>query len=125
AQALGIATDDLPKIHYVEHHPAHLASAFFVSPFEDASVCAIDGFGDFVSTSMAVGKGNSLEVLERVYFPHSLGILYTAVTQYLGFMGYGDEFKVMGLAPYGEPRHVDAIRKLVNLQKGGTFELEL
>jgi carbamoyltransferase len=125
AQALGVAVDDLPKIHYVEHHPAHLASAFFVSPFDDAAVCAIDGFGDFVSTSMANGRGNSLEVLDKVYFPHSLGILYTAVTQYLGFMGYGDEFKVMGLAPYGAPRHVDELRELVMLRRGGAFALDL
>ena len=125
AHALGVAQHDLPNIHYVEHHPAHLASAFFVSPFDDAAVCAIDGFGDFVSTSMALGRGNALEVLERVYFPHSLGILYTAVTQYLGFMGYGDEFKVMGLAPYGQPRYADELRHLVRLADGGTFELEL
>jgi carbamoyltransferase len=125
ATALGITRNDLPRIHYVEHHPAHLASAFLVSPFDDAAVCAIDGFGDFVSTSMAIGNGKSLKVLERIYFPHSLGILYTAITQYLGFMGYGDEFKVMGLAPYGEPRHREELRKLVRLRKGGTFELEL
>src|SRR6185503_8279326 len=125
AAALGRPADDLPKLHFVEHHPAHLASTFFVSPFDDASVCAIDGFGDFVSTSMAVGRGNSLEVLERVFFPHSLGMFYTAVTQYLGFHGYGDEFKVMGLAPYGSPRHVEPLRELVKLKDGGTFELAL
>jgi carbamoyltransferase len=125
AAALGVDQKNLPRVHYVEHHPAHLASAFLVSPFDDAAICAIDGFGDFVSTSMAVGKGNALQVLERVYFPHSLGIFYTAITQYLGFMGYGDEFKVMGLAPYGEPRHCDELRKLVRLRTGGTFELEL
>jgi carbamoyltransferase len=125
ARALGVARKDLPRIHYVEHHPAHLASAFFVSPFDDAAICAIDGFGDFVSTSMAAGKGNALHVLGRVYFPHSLGILYTAITQYLGFRRYGDEFKVMGLAPYGEARYCEALRKLVRLRPGGTFELEL
>lgn len=125
AKSLGMRTEELPRLHYVEHHPSHLASAFFVSPFEDAAICAIDGFGDFVSTSMAAGRGNHLDVLERVYFPHSLGILYTAITQYLGFMGYGDEFKIMGLAPYGEPEFVGEIRKLVRLRKGGTFELAL
>jgi carbamoyltransferase len=125
ARALGVTRNELPRIHYVEHHPAHLASAFFVSPFDDAAVCAIDGFGDFVSTSMALGTGNALRVVDRVYFPHSLGMLYTAITQHLGFMGYGDEFKVMGLAPYGEPRHRDEVRKLVRLRTGGTFELEL
>ncbi len=125
AAALGVPRDDLPDIHYVEHHPAHLASAFFVSPFASAACCAIDGFGDFVSTSFAIGSRNHLEVLDKVYFPHSLGLMYTAVTQFLGFHGYGDEFKVMGLAPYGRPRHVDAVRQLVRLTDGGKFELSL
>ncbi len=78
-----------------------------MSPFADAACCAIDGFGDFVSTSSRPGRGTHIDVLDRVFFPHSLGILYTAVTQYLGFPGYGDEFKVMGLAPYGKPTMVD------------------
>jgi carbamoyltransferase len=125
AAALGVPRDDLPRIHYVEHHPAHLASAFFVSPFDSAACCAIDGFGDFVSTSFAAGTRNTLDVFDKVYFPHSLGMMYTAVTQFLGFHGYGDEFKVMGLAPYGRPRHVDAIRQLVTLTDGGKFELSL
>lgn len=125
ADALRLPIASLPRVHYIEHHPSHLASAFFVAPFEDAAVCAIDGFGDFVSTSMAMGRGNKLEILDKVYFPHSLGMLYTAVTQHLGFLGYGDEFKVMGLAPYGEPEFVSEIRKLVTLKKGGEFELAL
>ncbi len=125
ADALGVTQAALPRLHYVEHHPSHLASAFFVSPFADAAVCAIDGFGDFVSTSMAAGSANRLEVLEKVYFPHSLGMLYTAITQHLGFMGYGDEFKIMGLAPYGKPELVAEVRKLVTLKPGGTFELQL
>ena len=125
ANALGVARTALPPIHNVEHHPAHLASAFFCSPFEEAAVAAIDGFGDFVSTSLASGKGTKLEVHERVYFPHSLGMLYTAVTQHLGFLHYGDEFKVMGLAPYGKPTRVDEVRQLVKLLPGGTFELAL
>jgi carbamoyltransferase len=123
--ALGVPADDLPKLHFVEHHPAHLASAFLVSPFDDAAICAIDGFGDFVSTSLAVGKKNEIDVIDRVYFPHSLGLLYTAITQYLGFWGYGDEFKIMGLAPYGRPVHVDQMRELVRLTDNGLFELEL
>jgi carbamoyltransferase len=123
--ALGVPVDDLPKLHFVEHHPAHLASAFLVSPFDDAAVCAIDGFGDFVSTSLAMGKANEIEVLERVYFPHSLGILYTAITQFLGFWGYGDEFKVMGLAPYGRPTRLEQLRELVHLTDDGLFELSL
>ena len=125
ARALNVPADDIPRIHYVEHHPAHLSSAFFVSPFEDASVCAVDGFGDFVSTSMAIGRGNRLEVIDRVFFPHSLGILYTAITQFLGFDSFGDEFKVMGLAPYGRPEYLDLLRNLVTLKPNGHFELEL
>ena len=93
-----------PRTKFIEHHPSHLASAAFVSPFEDAAVCAIDGFGDFVSTSWGRLSGPTREVDRRIFFPHSLGLLYLAVTQYLGFPKYGDEFKVMGLAPYGEPR---------------------
>ncbi|MGQ0737261.1 MAG: carbamoyltransferase family protein [Acidobacteriota bacterium] len=114
-----------PTVHWVEHHPAHLASAFFVSPFDEAAVCAIDGFGDFVSTSWAVGRGHTLDVTRRIYFPHSLGLLYLAITQYLGFAKYGDEFKVMGLAPYGSPDLVDEIQHLVHLHPGGGFALDL
>jgi carbamoyltransferase len=115
-----------PKVlHFVEHHPAHLASTFFVSPFTEAACCAVDGFGDFVSTSMAMGRGNTLDILRHVYFPHSLGMMYTAVTQYLGFPGFGDEFKVMGLAPYGKPTAVAEIRRLVRPTNGGRFELDL
>jgi carbamoyltransferase len=114
-----------PTLHFVEHHPAHLASAFFVSPFDDAACCAVDGFGDFVSTSMAIGRGNRFDVLRHVFFPHSLGMMYTAVTQYLGFPSFGDEFKVMGLAPYGKPTAVAEIRRLVRLTAGGKFELDL
>jgi carbamoyltransferase len=125
AEALSVPVERLPQMHHVEHHPAHLASAFFVSGFDEAAVCAIDGFGDFVSTSLAFGSGSRIKVLEKVYYPHSLGILYTAITQYLGFLGYGDEFKVMGLAPYGRPSFVDALKRLVHLKRDGLFELDL
>jgi carbamoyltransferase len=125
AEVLGLNSSTRPRIHYVEHHPSHLASSFFVSPFDDAACCAVDGFGDFVSTSFALGSGNKLEVLDRVYFPHSLGLMYTAITQYLGFTGYGDEFKVMGLAPYGSPEFVPQMRRLVRLLPKGKFELDL
>jgi carbamoyltransferase len=114
-----------PRIHWVEHHPAHLASTFFPSPYDDAAVCAIDGFGDFVSTSWGRVSGSALQVDGRVFFPHSLGLLYLAITQYLGFPKYGDEFKVMGLAPYGEPRYVCEIESLVSLQGDGRFALDL
>ena len=114
-----------PRMRYVEHHPAHLASAAFVSPFDDAAVCAIDGFGDFVSTSWGRLAGSELQVDGRVFFPHSLGLLYLAITQYLGFPKYGDESKVMGLAPYGEARYVREIESLIELQDDGLFELDL
>src|SRR5439155_16094216 len=113
------------RMRLVEHHPAHLASAAFVSPFDEAAVCAIDGFGDFVSTSWGRVAGGSLTVARRVFFPHSLGLLYLAITQYLGFPKYGDEFKVMGLAPYGEPSFVPQVEKLVHLTDDGAFELDL
>jgi carbamoyltransferase len=113
------------RTRYVEHHPAHLASAAFVSPFEEAAVCAIDGFGDFTSTSWGCVRGATLDVARRIFFPHSLGLLYLAVTQHLGFRKYGDEFKVMGLAPYGEPRYSDALRTLVARKGDGGFELDL
>ena len=125
ATALSVPIEKLPKIHYIEHHPAHLASAFFVSPFEEAAVCAIDGFGDFVSTSLAYGKDSRLKILEKICFPHSLGMLYTAITQYLGFTGFGDEFKVMGLAPYGKPGFTVELNQLVRLTANGLFELNL
>jgi carbamoyltransferase len=126
AEVLSLEPDRVrTRLHWVEHHPAHLASAFFVSPFDEAAVCAIDGFGDFVSTSWAVGRGRRLDVLKRVFFPHSIGLLYLAITQYLGFPKYGDEYKVMGLAPYGSPDRVEAIRSLIHLRPGGGFELDL
>jgi carbamoyltransferase len=124
AETLGVSEASLPKIHFVEHHPSHLASAFFVSPFADAAVCAIDGFGDYVSTSTALGTGNSIEMLSKVTYPHSLGVFYTAVTQYLGFPNYGDEFKVMGLAPYGSPEFTKELSELVTLKPAGNFELK-
>ncbi len=126
AAALSLEPENVRRrMHWVEHHPAHLASAFFAAPFEEATVVAIDGFGDFVSTSVAVGRGSRLEVLDRVFFPHSIGLLYLAVTQFLGFPRYGDEYKVMGLAPYGEPRYAREMRRLIELRPGGRFALDL
>jgi carbamoyltransferase len=113
------------QVHRVEHHLAHLASAFLVSPFEEASAVSVDGFGDFASAAWGLGRGSSITVEQQVYFPHSLGIFYQALTQYLGFPRYGDEYKVMGLAPYGEPKHVEALRKLVLLKNDGGFRLDL
>jgi len=111
--------------HNIEHHFAHLSSAFHVSPFEEAVVASIDGFGDFSSVAWGLGSGSDLSVEKRVHFPHSLGIFYQALTQYLGFPHYGDEYKVMGLAPYGRPVHMDAMRKIVRLLPHGSFELDL
>jgi carbamoyltransferase len=113
------------KFHNVEHHRAHLASSFYVSPFERAALLSIDGFGDFISTMWAVGEGNSIEVLGHVEYPHSTGILYTATTQFIGFPHYGDEGKVMGLAPYGEPRFMAEFRDMIRTEEGGRFRLNL
>jgi carbamoyltransferase len=102
-----------PQIVNVEHHRAHLASAFFSSPFDEAAVISIDGSGDFSTVMIGKGKGNKIEVLESQDFPVSVGLTYTAFTQFLGFPYYGDEYKVMGLSPYGEPSYLEAMRKIV------------
>jgi len=113
------------RIHHVEHHLAHLASAFLVSRFDEAACISIDGFGDFASTAMGFGRGRSVTIDERVYFPHSLGIFYSALTQFIGFPHYGDEYKVMGLAPYGKPNYLAQMRQIVRIQPDGTFRLAL
>jgi len=112
------------KTHRVEHHLAHLASCFLVCPFQEATVVSVDGFGDFSSAAWGVGRGTTIDVEGRVYFPHSLGVFYQALTQYLGFAHYGDEYKVMGLAPYGQPRYLPQMRQIVRLRDGGAFELD-
>jgi carbamoyltransferase len=125
-KALGISRSDLSaRVWNVEHHRAHLASAFYASPFKQAAIVSLDGFGDFVSTMWGVGKGERFTVQGQVEYPHSLGVLYTAVTQWLGFPKYGDEGKVMGLAPYGKPAYLDKFRRIVRLQRDGGFELDL
>lgn len=113
------------KVHYIEHHLAHLASSHLVSPFEDSVAVSVDGFGDFSSGAWGVGKGTKLEIDDRVLFPHSLGIFYQALTQYIGFPHYGDEYKVMGLAPYGKPIYLDKMREIVRLFDNGAYELNL
>ena len=107
----------------VEHHLAHLSSAFHVSPFAEAVAVSVDGFGDFASAAWGVGRGTKIEISNQVHFPHSLGIFYQAITQYLGFPNYGDEYKVMGLAPYGQPTRVAELRKLVELSTDGRYRL--
>lgn len=112
-------------IEHVEHHESHLASAYFGSRFPEAIALSVDGFGDFASSAWGLGRGAQLDVGGRVLFPHSLGILYQAMTQYLGFPNYGDEYKVMGLAPYGKPRFTQQIGRLVELLPDGKFRLAL
>jgi carbamoyltransferase len=112
-RASGIGAEHT-KLHFIEHHRAHLASAFFPSPFEEAAVISIDGFGDFSSVMWGVGRGNRIEIRGAVHYPHSLGLYYTAFTQFLGFPKYGDEYKMMGLSAYGKPEMVDKIRNVVH-----------
>ena len=126
AGALGIAKSSVrAKMHNIEHHRAHLASSFFVSPFERAALLSLDGFGDFISTMWGAGEDNSINVIDRVEYPHSLGLVYTATTQFLGFPHYGDEGKVMGLAPYGQPSFIKQFREIVISEKAGQFRLNL
>lgn len=126
AKALGVEPETVrAEVSNIEHHVAHLASAFFVSPFREAAVVSVDGFGDFASTMWGVGRDNKIEFADRTYFPHSLGLFYLAITHYLGFPNYGDEYKVMGLAPYGQPTEMEKMRKIVKLRPEGRFELEL
>jgi carbamoyltransferase len=122
ALAFGAAA---PPLYGVEHHLAHLGSAFYCSPWDEALCLSVDGFGDFVSTMLGVGRGNAIEVLGRVCFPHSLGLFYTAMTQFLGFHRFGDEYKVMGLAAYGEPAFAATLARLVPPREDGTFRLDL
>jgi carbamoyltransferase len=113
------------QVHRVEHHMAHLASAYLVSDFDEAVCLSVDGFGDFASSAWGMGKGNDIKIDGRIYFPHSLGIFYTVITQFIGFPYFGDEYKVMGLAPYGEPKYLKEMRELVQVQSDGTFKLNL
>ena len=113
------------KVKNIEHHRSHLASAFFASPFEEAACLSIDGSGDFSTTMTATGRGNDINVLQSVDFPHSIGIFYTAFTQLLGFPHYGDEYKVMGMAPYGQPKYLNLLHDVVKLTDDGLFTLDL
>lgn len=125
-KALGYDPGTLPAtVHNVEHHLAHVASSFLVSPYERAALLSVDGFGDFASTLCGVGEGTQIKDFQRTLFPHSLGVLYTAVCQYIGFGHYGDEGKVMGLAPYGEDAYREVFDQLIRLDDGGRFRLNL
>jgi carbamoyltransferase len=110
--------------HHLEHHIAHIASAYYCSPWEKAAGFSYDGSGDFVSTMMARCEGNDIEVLDRVFLPHSLGSFYTMICEFIGYKKYGDEGKVMGLAPYGKPTYSDKVREIVGV-KNGSFHLDL
>ncbi len=124
AEALGVDGDDIKaKVYFAEHHRSHMASAFFVSPFEESAILSIDGMGDFSSTMRGTGNANSMDIIDSVSYPHSIGIFYTAFTQYLGFPHYGDEYKVMGLSPYGNATMVDELKDVVKLLDNGLFEL--
>jgi carbamoyltransferase len=124
AQALDL-TNGWLEVRRVEHHKAHLASSFFVSPFDQAALYSIDGLGDFASAMWGIGRANHIEPMGATVFPHSLGIFYTALTQFLGFPKYGDEYKVMGLASYGEPEFLDEFRKIVIGPNGRGMDFQL
>ena len=111
------------RIHFVEHHLAHAASAFFVSPFEEAAILTVDYMGEWTSTLMGKGAGNRIEKIKEIKFPHSLGILYAAVTKYLGFRHGNDEYKVMGLASYGKPEYIDVFKDMVKLLPDGEYRM--
>ena len=118
--------NDMNKIYFSEHHFSHAASAFYPSPFNDATVLTLDGVGEWATTTMAKGHGRDLEILKEIHFPHSIGLLYSAFTFYTGFKVNSAEYKVMGLAPYGEPRFKNLIiDKLMDLKKDGTFRLNM
>jgi|TARA_B110001452_G_scaffold187972_1_gene158326 carbamoyltransferase len=116
--------NDDKKIHFSDHHLSHAASAFFPSPFEEAVVLTADGVGEWATTTVAVGKDNQLEIKKEIHFPHSLGLLYSAFTYYTGFKVNSGEYKLMGLAPYGNPIYVDKIKELIDIKEDGTFRLD-
>jgi carbamoyltransferase len=125
AKALDVPAQSMRfQEHHLEHHIAHIASAYYCSPWDKAAGFSYDGSGDFVSTMMARCEGNEIEVLERVFLPHSLGSFYTMICEFIGYNKYGDEGKVMGLAPYGKDTYCDQIREIIRAKSGG-FELDL
>ncbi|MBL4577889.1 MAG: carbamoyltransferase [Flavobacteriales bacterium] len=125
AAEFGLRLEEVPEVNYLEHHSTHMASTFFASPFEESAILSIDAFGDFCSTKTGIGRDNQIEVFDSVLFPHSIGMFYTAFTQYLNFNNYGDEYKVMGLAPYGEPAYLKKMERILLLKDNGLFELNL
>lgn len=123
---LGSDVDWSRRLRFSEHHLSHAASAFFPSPFHEAAVLTMDGVGEWTTTSLAIGKGKELSVYKEIHFPHSLGLLYSAFTYYIGFKVNSGEYKVMGLAPYGEPKYVHLIKEhLINIKEDGSFHLDM
>ncbi len=112
-------------IYYTTHHESHAASSYYVSGFPDAAIVTVDGVGEWATTTVGRGKGNDLDILQEIRFPHSLGLLYSALTYYLGFRVNSAEYKVMGLAPYGEPKYMDQMRKLIDVKDDGSFILRM
>src|SRR5262249_23631721 len=114
------------KIEFAEHHVSHAASAFYPSPFAEAAVITVDGVGEWTTTSVGVGEGNRVKLLHEHRFPHSLGLLYSPFTYFTGFKVNSGEYKLMGLAPYGEPTYVDVIKdKLIRIREDGSFHLDM
>ena len=113
------------KIFYVQHHESHAASSFYCSGFEDATTVTVDGVGEWATTTIGYGKGKKLDLKKEIHFPHSLGLLYSAITYYIGFKVNSAEYKVMGLAPYGEPKYVDQFRELITIKDDGSFNLNM
>ena len=110
--------DDINKIYFSEHHYSHAASAFYPSPFKEAIILTLDGVGEWATTTVAIGKENQINMLKEIHFPHSIGLLYSAFTYYIGFKVNSGEYKVMGLAPYGEPKYKDLIiNEIIDLRK--------
>ena len=125
-QSLWEGEDIEKKLLFSEHHLSHAASAFFASPFEEAAVLTMDGVGEWTTTSLAIGRGNQLEVLKEIHFPHSLGLLYSAITYYTGFKVNSGEYKVMGLAPYGEPKYAELMKAhIIDIKEDGSFALDM
>ena len=118
--------NDIDKINFSEHHYSHAASAFYPSPFEEAIVLTLDGVGEWATTTVSIGKKNEIKMIKEIHFPHSLGLIYSAFTYYTGFKVNSGEYKVMGLAPYGEPKYKDIIvDNLMDIKDDGSFRLDM
>ena len=108
--------NDIEKISFSEHHFSHAASAFYPSPFDEAVILTLDGFGEWATSTLAIGKNNNISMIKEIYFPHSIGLLYSAFTYYTGFKVNSGEYKLMGLAPYGESKYIKEILKIIDMK---------